>query len=295
MIHMSRKTIAGAASLCALAGCADAVSPRAAVAIPGFVYVSDQSGRDRLYLYDHGSTTPLPGTLDGDSDPQSAHGRIVFSGHRVSETSAEIYSAKLDGSDLRRLTVGALDIEPSMTPDGSAVAFVSLQNGVSRLWMVEADGSNPTAISTGSDSHTPESLPRFSPDGRVILFNSSRTGTSQLWQIPASGGVAVQLTHETNGAFDGSWGADGSSAFFVAGLDLHTVHEINARDGAKSSFAVDGSTVAEPECAVSLCLAATRTDASNGNIVAITRADSSAPLSLVSTRANEREPAILHP
>jgi dipeptidyl aminopeptidase/acylaminoacyl peptidase len=294
-MDVSGKIIAAAASLCALAACDDAVSPRAAVATPAFVYVSDHTGSDRLYIYDGRSTTLFPATLDGDADPQSAHGRIVFSGRRVSETRSEIYSAKLDGSDLRRLTTGALDIEPSMSPDGSAVAFVRLQAGVSRLWMVEADGSNPTPIATGSDSHTPESLPRFSPDGRALLFNSSRTGTSQLWQIPVEGGVAVQLTRETNGAFDGSWGADGSSVFFVAGLDLHTVHEIDARDGAATSFAVQGSTVAEPDCDASLCLVATRTNDSNGDIVAIGRSASSQPLPLVSTTANEREPAILHP
>jgi Tol biopolymer transport system component len=296
LTDVSRKLIAGAAaSLCSLAGCTDALSPPSTVATPAFVYVSDQTGRDRLIIYDHGATAPFPGTLDGDADPQSAHGRIVFSGHRVSETSSEIYGAKLDGSDLQRLTTGALDIEPSMSPDGNAVAFVRLQSGVSRLWMVQADGSNAAAISTGSDSHTPESSPRLSPDGRSILFNSSRSGTSQLWQLPAGGGAAVQLSHETNGAFNGSWGADGSSVFFVAGLDFHTVHEIAPRDGAETSIGVDGSAVAEPECSASLCLAATNSDDASGDIVVIARAGSSAPLSLVSTAANEREPAFLHP
>ena len=293
---MSRyATAAAAASMCVLAGCSDATSPRNAAAIPDFVFVSNETGRDRLYIFSSGHVTPFPGTFDGDADPQSAHGRIVFSSYRTSETSSEIYRANLDGSDLQRLTNNsAMDVEPSMSPDGSAVAFVRIENGVSRLWMMDAAGSNASALATGSDSHTPESLPRFSPDGRTILFSSSRTGTTQLWEMPAKGGEAVQVTREINGAFDGSWGADGASVFFVAGLDFHTVHQLDLLDDSETGHALDVSDVVEPECTALVCLAVTGADGSHSDIIFFMRAGSSAPLSLLSSVANEREPAILH-
>jgi Tol biopolymer transport system component len=282
--------------MCAVAGCSDSTSPRVNIAIPDFVFVSNQTGRDRLFVFSDGVVTAFPGTMDGDSDPQSAHGRVVFSSYRVSETNSEIYSAKLDGSDLVRLTNNsALDVQPSLSPDGTSVVFVRFQNGLSRLWTMDADGSNATALSTGSDSDVPESLPRFSPDGHTILFNSSRTGTSQLWQMPATGGAAVQLTHETSGAYDGSWSADGSSTFFVAGLDFHTIREISIDEGTVTSYAALDRNVIEPECGAAFCLAVTGSDNSNGDIAALTAANASAPVPLLSSAANEREPAILHP
>ena len=42
--------------------------------------------------------------------------------------------------------------------------------------------------------------------------------------MPANGGPSTQVTHEANGAFDGSWSPDGSSIFFVVGVDLTKIH-----------------------------------------------------------------------
>jgi len=284
-----------AASICALSSCTDATSAHVRGTVPDFVFVSNQTGADRLYIYSNGVASQFPGTADGDKDPQSANGRIIFSGYRASESNSEIYSAKLDGSDLQRLTNnGALDVQPSLSPDASSILFVRFQNGVSRLWEMRGDGSDPGELSTGSDPHTPESMPRISPDGRTILFNSSRTGTSQLWKMPVAGGAAVQLTHEMNGAFDGSWGMDGSTIFFVAGLDYHTIHEMNVLGGTETSYAVGAGNVSEPECGADFCLAVASADHSNGDIVAFLGESDPTPLSLLNSFASEREPAILH-
>lgn len=294
---MSRLRIAfAAASICGLVACSDSTSLRPIDKIPDFVFVSNQTGRDRLYIYRDEETIPFPGTVDGDADPQSANGRIVFSSYRNGETNSEIYSAKLDGTDLQRLTQnGALDVEPSLRPDGSTIVFVSLQGGTSRLWMMNADGTDPFPIVTGSDVHTLESMPRFSPDGRTILFNSARTGTSQLWAVSAAGGAAVQVTHEINGAFDGSWDMHGASAFYIAGLDFRTVHEIRISDGTVTNYAAVASDVSQPACNAELCLVVSGASHFNGDILAYIGAGSTTPLSLLNRSANEREPAILSP
>ena len=196
----------GFLALAGAEGCSsDATAPNPLDQIPDFVYVSNQNGSDQLFTYSKGASALLPGSVAGDIDPQSAHGRIVFTSYRDGPTNAEIYSTNNDGSDLQRLTNNpAVDIEPSLSPDGTTIVFVSLRTSTSRLWTMAADGSSPTELETGSDEFTPESAPRFSPDGTQILFDSPRTGVSQLYLMPAAGGTPVQLTHEANGAFSGA-------------------------------------------------------------------------------------------
>jgi dipeptidyl aminopeptidase/acylaminoacyl peptidase len=287
----------GLATLGAVCACgSDSTSPNPTDQIPDFVYVSNQNGSDQLFTYKAGATALLSGSQAGDKDPQSAHGRIVFTGYRDSPTNSEIYSTKNDGSDLQRLTTsGALDFQPSPSPDGSQVAFASLRSGTSRLWIMDSDGSNPTAMTTGSQDYTPESAPRFSPDGAKILFNSARTGTSQLFVMPAAGGDGTQLTHELNGAFDGSWSADGASVLYVDGQNRTVIHELQVQGGAVSDYVTDGTDVGEQACTTALCLVVSGRTSAAGDIYAYVGPNDQNPTLLVGTSANERQPALLVP
>lgn len=264
--------------------------------VPKFIYVSGQSGGDQLYTYSAGQSTLFPGSVSGDADPQSAHGVVVFTSYRDAPNNSEIYSEKIDGSNIVRLTNNpALDFKPSLKPDGTTIAFASLRSGTSRIWMMNADGTNPTAIATGSDQYTPETAPRFSPDGTQLLFNSPRSGTSQLWIMPAAGGTAVQLTHELNGAFDGSWSADGASVFYVSGLDHADVHQIVVSSGAVANYVTGGTDVSQPACNADVCLVVSGAGSSAGDILAYVGTGSTSPVPVVHSAANERQPAILHP
>lgn len=278
-------------------GCgSDSTSSHTADHVPDFVYVSNQNGNDQLFVYSSGTSTLLSNSMQGDADPQSAHGRIVFTGYRDSPTNAEIYSTKLDGSDLQRLTNnGALDFQPSPSPDGTKIVFVSLRSGTSRLWIMGADGSDPAALPTGSDDFTPESAPRFSPEGTRILFNSPRTGTSQLYVVSAAGGDAAQLTHELNGAFDGSWDSDGESAEYIDGQNRAVIHRIDVGTGAVTQPITGGSDIGEPTCDDDFCLVVSGRTSGSGDINAYDKAGQHDPVKVVESPANERQPAFLVP
>jgi WD40 repeat protein len=289
--------IVGCAAISGMAACgSDSTSPNPQPDIPAFVYVSNQNGRDQLFLYSNGSGTLLPGSALGDFDPQSAHGRIVFTGYRDSPTNSEIYSVKNDGSDLKRLTNDpALDFAPSLSPDGATIVFGSLRTGTSRLWSMNSDGTNPVELTTGSTQYTPETAPRFSPDGTQILFNSPRTGTSQLFLMPAAGDTATQLTHEASGAFDGSWNTDGTSVFYVDGSDHSVIHKLLLADSTVSSYVTGGTDEGQPACNPTLCLVVVGRTTSAGDIYSYTGANDPKPVKLVSTSGNERQPALLVP
>lgn len=274
----------------------DSTAPPPVDQIPDFVYVSNQNGNAQLFTYKAGTTALLPGSVAGDNDPQSAHGRIVFTGHRENPLNADIYSANDDGSDVQRLTTnGQEDYQPSPSPDGSQVVFVSLRSGTSRLWIMDSNGSNQTEMSTGSSASTPESAPRFSPDGTTILFDSPRTGTSQLFTMPAAGGEATQLTHEATGAFDGSWSADGRSVFYIEGLNRTIIRRVVVSDGTVTSYVEHGIDVGQPACTDALCLVVTGRVSSSADILAFAGPHDQHPKSIVASDADERQPAFLVP
>ncbi len=86
--------------------------------------------------------------------------------------SYEIYSARPDGSDLRRLTnVRGYDAEGTISPDGKKIVFTSVRDGDLDLYVMNPDGSHPTRLThtLGYDGGA-----FFSPDGTKICFRASR-------------------------------------------------------------------------------------------------------------------------
>jgi TolB protein len=83
----------------------------------------------------------------------SADGRrIAFMSWRSGST--EIWVMNADGTDQRRLTSTEQgdSIDPRWSPDGERIAYVHVPNGMRRpgpkiIYVMEADGANPTRIS----------------------------------------------------------------------------------------------------------------------------------------------------
>lgn len=87
-------------------------------------------------------------------------------------SSFEIYSAKPDGSDLKRLTDSpGYDAEATVSADGKKILFTSVRDGDLDLYVMGTDGSEPTRLTRtlGYDGGG-----FFSPDGKMICFRASR-------------------------------------------------------------------------------------------------------------------------
>jgi hypothetical protein len=279
----------------AVASCSDSSAPDPLSKVPDFIYVSNVSGLNELYTWSKGTSTLLPATVGGDMDPQSAAGKVVFTGFRVSPGNAEIYIAGLsDSSAVRLTTQNGTDHQPSLSPDGSTVVFASTRSGTSRIWTMGADGSSPTALNTGSATDTPESAPRFSPSGDRILFSSPRTNTTQIWIVPAAGGTATQATHEANGAFSGSWSTDGNSVYYVDGADRTKIHNVEISGGTATDYVTGGTDVGDAECTSDICLVVSNVFGANSDIYAYVGAGDTSPISILNSAASESQPAILH-
>ncbi len=84
----------------------------------------------------------------------------------------EIWSANLDGSDLKRLTNhSAVDSQPKFSPDGSQIAFVSQRTGSSQIFLMPVDGGAPEQVTFHSEGYR---LQDWFPDGRALLATGRR-------------------------------------------------------------------------------------------------------------------------
>ena len=89
----------------------------------------------------------------------------------------EIYVLNLASGALRRLTRHAgIDTEPTWSPTGRQIAFVSDRAGSPHVYVMDAEGANVRQLTSGG-FHT---QPRWSPRGDVIAY-TQRAGTHDIW------------------------------------------------------------------------------------------------------------------
>ena len=109
-----------------------------------------------------------------------------------------------------RLTIDpARDYDPSWSPDGERIAFVSnRERGQEQIFVMDSDGDNPMRLT--SDSTHQE--PAWSPNGDKIAYVRNRGGR-QIWIMDADGGNQTQLT-EVGTNRNPAWSPDGGRIAF---------------------------------------------------------------------------------
>lgn len=100
-----------------------------------------------------------------------------------------------------------LDIHPSFSPQGDAVAYSSDRSGSFELHVRALAGAATEIALTSDGQHNVQ--PAWSPDGSLIAFHSH--GRGGIWVMPARGGVARQLAVEGSHP---AWSADGTRVAF---------------------------------------------------------------------------------
>ncbi len=122
--------------------------------------------------------------------PVSCGGRILFTSTR--DGNSEIYSARPDGTDVRRLTRHrAIDVSPACGPGGQ-VAFVSTRHGSPQIFVMKLDGSGVRRVTyRGRHNQTPAWCP--DPAKQLLAF-TGRAGGMDIFTLDLKTGEYTRLT-----------------------------------------------------------------------------------------------------
>lgn len=174
------------------------------------------SGRE-----ERSSQVILTGALEMQSPDWSPDGStIIFQRWREqsSNPDTEIFSVKLDGSNLQQLTHSeGFDGEARFSPDGDRIVFVSKRNGNGDIYVMNSDGANLRRLTY----HPSEDIhPDWSPDGEWIVFasnrNRGRNTDYDLYTMAADGTNQCRLTSRENAEWKPVWSPDGNWIAFIA-------------------------------------------------------------------------------
>jgi Tol biopolymer transport system component len=148
----------------------------------------------------------------------------------------DIYTARPDGSDLKRLTATpGYDAEATVSRDGKKIVFTSTRDGDIDIYTMDADGKNVKRLTTevGYDGG-----PFFSPDGKKIVYRAHhpqdpkeieeykmllkdgalRPSRFELFVMDADGGNKRRLTDFGAASFAPFFHPDGKRIIFASNL-----------------------------------------------------------------------------
>ena len=166
--------------------------------------------------------------------------------------SYQIYTAKPDGSDLRRLSnaPNSYNAESTISRDGKKILFTSTRNGDLDIFVMNADGSDVRQLTheLGYDGGA-----WFSDDGKKVVYRSQqpktpeeiadykdllsrglvRPGNLEIWVMEADGSHKRQVTHNGAANFAPYFFPDGKRIIFASnmgnqkdpsGFDLYAIN-----------------------------------------------------------------------
>ncbi len=112
------------------------------------------------------------------------------------ELLGDLYTVPIAGGEAKAITNGlAFDSQPSYSPDGKMIAFISDRDGAENLWVAKADGSDPRPLT--KDKQSLFASPSWTPEGDYVLASRQPQlpwGAFELHMYHVRGGSGVQVT-----------------------------------------------------------------------------------------------------
>jgi TolB protein len=178
-------------------------------------------------------------------------GRIVFS------AGGEIYIMDADGSAPTQLTDGdpnVHDIQPSLSPDGTRIAFSSNRGGDYDIYVMNVDGGDLQRITT---AQTTETDPAWSPDGQRLAFVRGFDLTidgfayisgcpPEIYVTDLKGGPEINVT-KGDGGTDPAWSPDDKRIAFSSHRNgNYEIYVVNADGNDLQQLTNTNSAEADP-------------------------------------------------
>ncbi len=156
--------------------------------------------------------TPMPksrkyGMWDANISPD---GRYALYASQADGRSS-IYVTDIRTGEHRQLTSGSTASTPAWSADGKRIAFISSNNGTTRLWTMDADGSNQQRITENAQYDT---RPAWSPDSKQLAFVSKYNRKWHIQVIDLVSKVETSLTDRAGEYTSLSYSPDGRFIVF---------------------------------------------------------------------------------
>ncbi|MCX9012449.1 MAG: hypothetical protein OIN66_15185, partial [Candidatus Methanoperedens sp.] len=192
---------------------------------------------NHLYLIDvdSGDKTELIKSIEVETPIWNIDGSSILFKSITERRNHGIYVADLSGRNVKliheegnpveRATVDAV----SWNPDGSKIAFISLDNGA-KLYTINPNGTGKTLL-TSNLSWSWTSPYAWSPSGDKIAFSSSTANGEHVFISNPDGTERAQITTGGNKRYilsgmGGSWSPDGSRLLIESRNDMPSKDEI---------------------------------------------------------------------
>jgi Tol biopolymer transport system component len=195
----------------------------------GLVFAASTGDSTNLWQWEISGGTPQRLTLGSSLEVAPAiasNGWIAFSS--LSET-VDVWSSRMEvnrgemASWMERVTeAAAKSTFPSLSADGSKVAYLSNKARGDRVWVKDRTTGQEAPVTLGNAAY-----PKISPGGTKVAFLE---GTSIL-VAPAAGGTAARVCSGCGRVWD--WSRDGKRILYVAPGSPNAAGELTLASGAK--------------------------------------------------------------
>jgi Tol biopolymer transport system component/tRNA A-37 threonylcarbamoyl transferase component Bud32 len=131
---------------------------------------------------------------------------LVFFSFRAG--APHIFLSDLDGGNVRQLTNGGEEFQPSCSPDGTWLTYVSRHSKSLGVWRIPPEGGSPVRIWDQTD------YSEISPDGKSVLVTGAN---GKVTILPAGGGQPVKSIEKVPwlGYWEiVHWSADGTALLY---------------------------------------------------------------------------------
>jgi Tol biopolymer transport system component len=205
------------------------------------IYVMNADGSNQTRL-----TTSSIGSYQPAWSPDGT--KIAFRGYD-SQANSDIYVINTDGTGLTNLSNDpcGCSYTPSWSPDGTQIMFMIEDDYSSRIYVMDADGSNQTQLTSSIEYSA-----MWSPDGTRIVFVSERDGAAEIYVMNADGSNQTNLTGTYNvlpyAPYNDApaWSPDGTQLAFSSDRDGQVEVYVMDADGSNLTRLTNSSGSDEP-------------------------------------------------
>ncbi len=126
-----------------------------------------------------------------------------------------IFVGEVGTNDFKEIASEVGELNPVVWTPDEKIVFRSSKDGVSNLWIMNADGTNRRQLTINAQVDSRGLC--VSPDGKYVVFVSRRSGKSNLWRVNTDDGGLQQLTEGEADAFP-QCSPDGFTVIYQKGI-----------------------------------------------------------------------------